>query len=101
MSSAVVAVDFSAVQDHCQALKDLHAALEQRGLLAPSHFWKRKLLTWIPTFFASYVALLVLPFGPLWLLLVPLASVALLTMGYVGHDAGHHALSRNRWINDF
>ena len=101
MSSAVAVVEFSAQEDHCQALKELHAALQQRGLLASSHFWTRKLLIWIPTFFASYVALLVVPFGPLWLLLVPLASVALLTMGYVGHDAGHHALSRNRWVNDF
>ena len=41
-----------------------------------------------------------LPVGPWWLLLVPLAAVALLTMGFVGHDAGHYALSRRRWIND-
>jgi fatty acid desaturase len=100
MSSPAVAVE-SAGQDHCQALKDLYAALEQRGLLAPSRFWQRKLLFWVPALVASYVGLLVLPFGPLWLLLVPLASLAMLTMGYVGHDAGHHALSRKRWINDF
>jgi fatty acid desaturase len=86
---------------HCQALKDLHTELDQRGLFAPSHFWRWKLLVWIPLFFASYAALVARPPGPLWLILIPLASVGLLTMGYVGHDAGHHALSKKRWVNDF
>src|SRR5450755_4435202 len=86
---------------HCQALKDLYAKLEQRGLMAPSHFWRRKLLLWVPLFFLSYGALLLLPRGLLWwLLLLPSASVGLLTMGYLGHDAGHHALSKKRWVND-
>ena len=35
-----------------------------------------------------------LPFGFVWLILARTASVGLLTMGYVGHDAGHFALSR-------
>jgi fatty acid desaturase len=87
--------------DDCQALKDLHAQLESRGLFKRSHFWRRKLLLWIPLFFLSYLALIVLPLGLVWLGLVPVASVALLTMGYAGHDAGHHALSRTRWVNDF
>ena len=34
-------------------------------------------------------------------MLAVLSSVALLTMGFVGHDAGHYALSRKRWVNDF
>jgi fatty acid desaturase len=85
---------------HCQALKDLYAKLEQRGLMAPSHFWRWKLLLWVPLFFLSYGAMLLLPWGLPWLLLLPIASVGLLTMGYVGHDAGHHALSKKRWVND-
>ena len=40
------------------------------------------------------------PIGLPWLLLAPLCAVALLTMGFVGHDAGHYALSRKRWVND-
>jgi fatty acid desaturase len=100
MSSSAAAEVPSTEPDHCQMLKDLHAELEQRGLFEHSHFWKRKLLIWVPMFFASYFALLVLPFGPLWLLLVPLAAVAQLTMGYVGHDAGHNALSKRLWVND-
>ena len=69
-------------------------------MFEPSRFWTRKLLFWVPTFFLSYFALLALPFGVVWLVLAPLCSVALLTMGFVGHDAGHYALSRKPWIND-
>ena len=84
-----------------QSLRDLRARLEERGLLSPSRFWTRKLLLWIPTFFLAYLGLLLLPFGLLWVVLALAASVGLLTMGYVGHDAGHYALSRRRWVNDF
>src|SRR5450755_2566116 len=85
---------------HSQALKDLHAQLDAHGLFEPSRFWRWKLAIWVPVFFASYVGLLVLPFGVAWVLLAVVAAVALLTMGYVGHDAGHLALSRVRWVND-
>jgi fatty acid desaturase len=85
---------------HTAQLKDLHAELAGQGLFEPSHFWRRKLLFWAPAFLLSYLGLILLPFGPLWLLLAPLSAVALLTMGFVGHDAGHYALSRRRWIND-
>ena len=85
---------------HQQDLKDLYAALKARGLFEPSHFWRWKLLFWVPTFFLSYFALLVVPFGAVWLAVAVLCSVALLTMGFIGHDAGHHALSRKRWVND-
>lgn len=60
----------------------------------------RKLLLWVPTFFLSYLGLLLLPFGIAWLSLALVASVGLLTMGYVGHDAGHFSLSRKRWVNN-
>lgn len=83
-----------------QALKDLRRRLDDRGLLAPSRSWPRKLLLWVPTFFLSYAGLLVLPFGVPWLILALSASMGLLTMGYVGHDAGHFALSKKRWVND-
>lgn len=88
-------------RDDAQALRELRARLDQRGLLDPSRFWTRKLLFWVPAFFLSYLGLLALPFGPLWVLLAVVASVGLLTMGYVGHDAGHFALSKTRWVNDF
>ncbi len=83
-----------------QALKDLRDRLDERGLFAASRFWTRKLLFWVPAFFLSYFGLLILPFGVVWLLLALTASVGLLTMGYVGHDAGHYALSKRRWVND-
>ena len=83
-----------------RALKDLHARLDARGLFAPSRFWTLKLLLWIPAFLLSYLGLFLLPFGVVWLLLALVASVGLLTMGYVGHDAGHFALSRRRWVNN-
>jgi fatty acid desaturase len=82
------------------AFRELRASLEARGLFGPSRFWMRKLLFWVPTFFLSYLALMLLPFGPVWLLLSLVASVGLLTMGYAGHDAGHFSLSRKRWVND-
>ena len=85
---------------HTADLKELYADLGRRGMLEPSHFWHLKLLFWTPTFLLSYLGLVALPFGPLWLLLAPLAAVALLTMGFVGHDAGHYALSKRRWVND-
>jgi fatty acid desaturase len=88
------------VPTHQDYLKELHAELRQQGLFEPSHFWKRKLLLWFPLFFLSYLALLVLPFGWLWLLVAPVCAVSWLTMGFVGHDAGHYALSRKPWIND-
>jgi fatty acid desaturase len=44
--------------------------------------------------------MMLLPIGPARLLLAPVAGVALLTMGFAGHDAGHNALSRTRWVND-
>ncbi len=86
--------------NHTQCLKDLRAEIERQGLMEPTGFWRRKLLFWLPAFFLSYLGLLALPFGWLWLALAPLGSVAMLTMGYVGHDAGHYALSRKPWIND-
>lgn len=85
---------------HAQALRELRAELEAKGLMNPSPFWRSKLLFWVPALFLSYLALILLPVGPLWLLLVPLSSVAFLTMGFAGHDAGHYALSRKPWIND-
>jgi fatty acid desaturase len=85
---------------HPQLLRELHHDLEQRGLLAPSRFWVGKLLLWVPLFLTSYFAMMLLPVGPARLLLAPLAGVALLTMGFAGHDAGHNALSRTRWVND-
>lgn len=83
-----------------QALRDLRAELDSRGLLEPTHFWRWKLLIWLPTLVLSYLGLLLLQPGPVWFLLVLLAAVAMLTMGYVGHDAGHYSLSRVPWIND-
>jgi fatty acid desaturase len=83
-----------------RAFKDLRSRLEAQGLFAPSRFWMRKLLLWVPTFFLSYLGLLLLPFGIAWLSLALVASVGLLTMGYVGHDAGHFSLSRKRWVNN-
>jgi fatty acid desaturase len=83
------------------ALRDLYARLEARGMFAPSRYWPLKLLLWLPTFLLSYLGLLRLPFGPLWAALALVASVGLLTMGYAGHDAGHFALSKTRWVNDF
>lgn len=85
---------------HRQDLKDLHAELDAHGLLEPTGVWRRKLAYWIPTVVVSYLALLMVRIGPLWLLLAPLAAVAQLTMGFLGHDAGHYAISRKRWIND-
>jgi fatty acid desaturase len=85
---------------HAGDLRDLHAELARHGLFEPSRFWRWKLLFWLPALLLTYIGLVVLPFGPLWLLLAPLCAVALLTMGFVGHDAGHYALSRRRWVND-
>ena len=87
-------------EPRAQDLKELHRRLVALGLFEPSPFWRRKLLVWVPGFVLSYLALLVLPFGLLWVLAALTASVALLTMGYVGHDAGHHALSTKSWLND-
>jgi fatty acid desaturase len=84
---------------HYQLLRDLREELEGKGLLTPSGLWRRKLLLWIPAFVGAYLGMLLTPVGPLWLLLAPLASVALLTMGFAGHDAGHGALSRKAWVN--
>lgn len=84
----------------CAALKELRARLSSGGLFDASRFWTWKLLIWVPAFFASYVGLLLLPFGVLWASLALVASLSLLTMGYVGHDAGHFALSKKRWVND-
>jgi fatty acid desaturase len=86
---------------HQAHLKELYTQLKARGLFDPAPFWTRKLLIWVPTFFLSYFALIVLPFGSLWLALAPVCAVAWLTMGFVGHDAGHYALSRKPWVNDF
>lgn len=88
------------VPSHQQLLRELHRDLAQRGLLAPSRFWAGKLLFWIPVFLISYVAMMVLPWGPIRLLLAPLTAMALLTMGFAGHDAGHNALSRTHWVNE-
>jgi fatty acid desaturase len=83
-----------------QLLKDLHADLAARGMFEPTGFWRRKLVLWVPIALLSYLGLVALPFGWMWLLLVPVCSMAMLTMGFLGHDAGHYAISRKRWIND-
>ena len=99
-ANAASAMSGEGAPDDARALKELHSELGRRGLLEPSGIWSRKLLIWIPILVLSYVGLLALPFGPLWLALVPISSVAFLTMGYLGHDAGHYALSKRRWVND-
>jgi len=43
---------------HQHDLRALHAELKAEGLFEPSRFWIGKLLFWIPTFFATYLALL-------------------------------------------
>jgi fatty acid desaturase len=88
------------VPGHTVDLRDLHAELARRGLFEPSCRWRWRLLIWAPALLLAYCGLVVLPVGPLWLLLAPVCAVALLTMGFVGHDAGHYALSRRRWVND-
>ena len=85
---------------HQEHLKTLHADFKRRGFFDPSHHWKGQLLFWIPLFFASYVTLLLRPWGLWSLLAAPVSAVALLTMGFVGHDAGHYALSRKAWVNE-
>ena len=55
-------------------LRQLYAELARRGLLEPSHLWRWKLPIWTPAFFLAYLGLVALPFGPLWLLLAPLAA---------------------------
>lgn len=83
-----------------EALKDLRHRLEARGLFRPSRHWASKLLVWVPGLLLSYLVLLHRPFGLVWVFCAVAASVGLLTMGYLGHDAGHHALSKRRWVND-
>ena len=97
---AAAAPPVEAGPDDAHLLRELHIELQRRGLLEPSRLWLRKLLIWIPLLALSYLGLLALPFGLVWVALVPVASVALLTMGYLGHDAGHYALSKRRWVND-
>ncbi len=86
--------------NHQSLLQELHSQLQEEGMFNPSRFWIGYLLVWAPTFLASYLALIILPFGLTWLLVAPLCSVAILTMGFVGHDAGHYALSKKGWVND-
>lgn len=90
------------VTDRLQAgsLRELHAALDEHGIFNPSRIWVGSLLVWVPTFAGSYLALLVLPIGLTWFFLAPLCAVSMLTMGFVGHDAGHFALSKKGWVND-
>src|SRR4051812_46214161 len=90
----------AAPPSHHDRLKELYADIRARGLLEPTHHWRWKLGVWLPAFLLSYLAMVVLPVGPLWLALAPLCAVAILTMGFAGHDAGHYALSRKRWVND-
>jgi fatty acid desaturase len=86
--------------DHQQDLKDLHAEIRRHGLFEPCRFWIRKLMIWLPLFAVSYATLVATPPGWWWLLLVPVAAVSQLTMGFLGHDAGHYAMSRRPWVND-
>jgi fatty acid desaturase len=85
---------------HVNCLKDLRRELEAQGMFVHSHFWKWKLLLWVPSFFLSYLGLLTIRPGLAWLFLAPSCAVAMLTMGFAGHDAGHYALSRKPWVND-
>jgi len=85
---------------HQRQLKTLYAEFKRRGFFEPSHLWKGQLLLWIPLFAVSYAVLIVRPWGAWSLLAAPVSAVALLTMGFMGHDAGHYALSRKAWIND-
>ena len=48
----------------------------------------RKLLLWVPTFFLSYFGLLVLPFGPVWVILAVAASVGAVVGRAVGRAVG-------------
>ncbi len=76
--------------------------LRAQGFFAPTDwFWTRKLALWVPLFFGSYAAAVALPFGPLQVLAVLVAGMGILQFGFVGHDAGHLALSDRRWRNDF
>jgi fatty acid desaturase len=88
------------LETHRLHLRDLHGEISRRGLLEPTRFWRWKLLLWVPAFLLAYLGLVLLPFGWRWGLVAVFAAVAMLTMGFIGHDAGHYALARRRWVND-
>ena len=100
MSFAAVVVD-SAGQDHCQALKIFMPRSSSAASSPPppsgsgssSSRSRRSSLRTSASWCCRSGSC-----GCCWL---QLASVGMLTMGYVGHDAGHFALSRTRWVNNF
>ena len=82
-------------------LKRLRADLDARGMFSANWFWTRKLAFWVPMLVASFFFAWTTHSLGLRVLASVVAAFAMLQMGYVGHDAGHMALSPRRWVNDF
>src|ERR1700729_1793003 len=65
-----------------------------------SSFYLAKVDICLALYTGSYAALLTHPHGPLRIASALLLSFLLVQLGFLGHDAGHCALSGGRRVND-
>ena len=92
--------DLSAV--HRALYVKLKEDLKSRGFFAQTGwFWRGKVALWLVLFIGGYLAALALPYTPLRIIGMIFAGMGILQFGFIGHDAGHMAMSEKRWINDF
>lgn len=92
---------YDPVRDHALVV-ELARRLRAAGCFARcDRLYARRLVLLVPGFVAGFAALLEVPHGPAWVLVVVATAFVSVQLGIVSHDAGHRAVHRSRGWNDF
>lgn len=92
-----------AIDEHEDA--DLHRELRRRAREAGVFegrpwFYPVKVLICTIAFAGSFAGLLAVRPGALWALCIVVSAMSMLHFGMLGHECGHYAISRRRWVNE-
>lgn len=92
---------YDPARDHA-LMVELAQRLRVAGCFARcDRLYARRLALLVPLFVAGFAALLVVPRGPAWALVVLATGFVSVQLGIVSHDAGHGAVHRDRRWNGF
>ncbi len=81
--------------------RELKARVREAGVFeGRPWFYPIKELLLVIGFVGSYLGLLAFPPGAPWALCIVVSAMSMLHFGMLGHECGHYAISRRRWVND-
>lgn len=89
--------------DHRDAelYRELKARVRDAGVFeGRPWFYPVKEALLVVAFVGSYLGLLALRPGAAWAACIVVSAMSMLHFGMLGHECGHFAISRRRWVND-